>query len=245
MIDITNGMFRIRNGGSALFASDVDFNDDAVVNVSGFADWTFSNQPIFNGGFRAYSPIIFEDAPSFVDGLIITTGQLIQYSTPQSWVVRFPFVLGSQRNTLSSAFDFTVTGLFRQIDNTTWPLRLWTYPQGLWGKTPFNITAAEFRVRAENLTGSPIGDTEFNIFVLDEDWVQDGASLTAIDAAPNSASDHSATWSGTAKAVDPSSQIFGISFYGYAGGDTLNSTTKWYEIKTVRLTLQASARGLY
>ncbi|MFA5052770.1 MAG: hypothetical protein WC565_01830 [Parcubacteria group bacterium] len=241
--DFTNGIFLVQNGGLARFASDVDFTNDCTVVVQTNCDWTFNNWPVFQTGLRAYGSNLFYTAPAFYEGLSIAAGKLITYSTPQSWIIRFPFVLGGQVTSMSSSYDIDSSGFCKQIANSSWPIRLWSFPQGLWGKTPVDIIAAEFYARANGLSGMPTGDTQFRIFKIDHYWNPIGSAATANDSNPNNSTDHYVPWSGTIT-LDPSTEIFGLVFLGYNGGDTLGGS-KWYEIKSVRMTLRTNARGLY
>lgn len=241
--NFSNGTFRIYGSAAAQFESDVDFTSTSNVVVQSGCDWTFDNWPVFQDGFRAYGSNLFYTAPTFYEGLSLAAGKLITYSTSQSWIIRFPFVLGGQVTSMSSSYDIESSGFCKQIANSSWPIRLWSFPQGLWGKTPVDIIAAEFYARANGLSGTPTGDTQFRIFKIDHYWNPIGSAATANDSNPNNSTDHYIPWSGTIT-LDPSTEIFGLVFLGYNGGDTLGGS-KWYEIKSVRMTLRTNARGVY
>lgn len=241
--NVTNGIFLVQDSGLARFDSDVDFTNNCTVVVQTSCDWTFNNWPVFQGGFRAYGSNLFYTAPAFYEGLTFAAGKLVSYSTPQIWIIRFPFVLGGQVTSLSSSYEIDTSGFCKQIANSSWPTRLWSFPQGLWGKTPVEIIAAEFYARGNGLSGTPSGDTQFRIFKIDHYWNPIGSAATANDTNPNSSTDHYVPWSGTIT-FDPSTEIFGLLFLGYNGGDTLGGSS-WYEIKTVRMTLRTNAKGVY
>ncbi|MFA5053369.1 MAG: hypothetical protein WC565_04885 [Parcubacteria group bacterium] len=238
------GILLVQGTGIARFDSDVDFTNNCSVVVQATCDWTFNNWPIFQGGFRAYGSVMFNSKPSFVEGLSLPSGKLVEYSTPQSWIIRFPFVLGGQTTAISSSYEIdSASGFCKQIANASWPIQLWSFPQGLWGKTPVEIIAAEFYARANGLSGTPAGATQFRIFKVNEYFVPTGTAATANDPNPNSSTEHYASWSGT-MTLDPASEIFGLVFHGYNGGDTLGGS-KFYEIKSVRMTLRTNAKGVY
>jgi hypothetical protein len=98
-------------------------------------------------------------------------------------------------------------------------------------------------VSANGLSDTPIGDTQFRIFTIDHYWNATGPAITVNDPNPNNSTDHYIPWSG-GRAFDPTKEIFGLVFLGYADGDTLG-VSKWYEITSVRMTLRANARGVY
>jgi hypothetical protein len=240
------GTFLVRGTCLAKFDSDVEYTVDCTVDVKTGCSWTFNNSPTFQGGFNAYSTTYFHSTPSFNEGISITSGKLISYAGSQSWVVRFPFLLGCQAEVLNNP-DFAVDsgyGFCKQIANPTTTSIIWTFPQGLWGETPVNITGVEVHVRANGLSGTPGGLTQFQLHTFDEDFIPTDSWIALNDTTPNNSTNHAASWSGI-RAYNPLTDMFGINFQGYNGGDTLAAGTKWYEIKSVRMTLQTNARGIY
>lgn len=242
--NILNGVFHVVGPATAIFDADTTFG--AGVDVVSNANWTFSGGTVTYGpGPAVYVNTFwrFLNRPQFGDGLQLDAGELIHYATSQSWTVRCPFAVGGGPNPDSGAYRFDSGGYWYQYDSSTWPRRLWCYPQGLWGGVAVEITAAEFRARGNGLSGTPSGDTEYRLFVTGQDFTG-STTVTAVDGSPNSASDHSASWSGTL-AYDPTNQMLGAVFMGYRGGDTLNGSSKWYEIKSMRLTLRTNSKGRY
>lgn len=240
---VSNGNLTVKDAAVARFESTVMFIDTADVTVIAGCDWTFYNWPIFQNGLRAYGNVVFNSAPSFLDGLTLAAGELVSYSTPQSWTIRFPFLLGTHSIGNPTHFEVDPAGFVIQISNGPLPTRLFCTPQGLWGGTAVTIAGVDFRVKANGLSGSPSSNTFFSISLYDQDWTQ-LSSASAIDSTPNSSTAHSVSWSG-AIAFDPSQAMFMLIFNGYAGGDTLDGTSKWYQIMSVRMTLQTSAKGFY
>jgi len=244
--DFSNGIFLVHADGIARFDSDVDFTNVCVVVVQATCDWTFNNWPVFQGGFRAYGSVIFNSIPSFTEGLTLAAGKLINYSTVKSFVIRWPFSLGGFANdTNISSYYRMKSGKICQIANSAPGFYSQMHP-GLSGGTTFNVTQAEFRCRGNGLSGTTVGPTLYELNMFDENMGFLEQKL-AYDNDPNSATAHGATWiaGGAPLVVDPNSNILGIMFNGYNGGDTLNGTTKWYELLSCRMTCSAMAMGVF
>ena len=242
-LEMESGTFTIKNTAVARFESTVMFLATADVTVIAACDWTFNNWPIFQGGFNAYGTVRFNTEPTFEAGLEIAAATLISYKTAQAFVIRFPFALGMQSPNVTSDYKVDATGFVMQIANTGWPSRLICNPQGFWGGVAVSIAAIEIRVLGHGLSGSPSNPTYFSLRRVDQDWTE-LQNETVTDSNPNSATAHSASWTGT-MAVDPLNEMFMIYFNGYGGGDTLNGSTKWYQINSVRMTLQTNSMGMY
>lgn len=239
---INGGSFSVTALAEAYFYGDTFFQTGATVTSQ--SNWDFTGGTVtFDSGSAIYVNTFwrFLTRPQFAIGLQLDAGEVVSYSTSKSWVTRAAFALGASGDL--DKFIFDPNGWWKQSDSSLYPTYLYCYPQGLWGGVAVNIVAAEFRAVATGVSGTPSGDTDYQLSVLNEDLTS-GTTVTAIDPTPNSASDHSATWSGTV-AYDPSIQILRVRFRGYLGGDVLNTTTKFYAPKTMRFTFSTTSKGYY
>lgn len=241
------GVFLVTSDAIARFDSDVDFTANCDVVVQAGCDWTWYNTPSFQNGFNVYGgQARFSNQPYFADGVLLASGKLINYTTIKYFVIRWPFSLGGYANNANiGSYYQSKNGKICQIANSAPGFYSQMHP-GLSGGTSFNITQAEFRCRGNGLSGTTVGPTIFELNMFDENMSFLEQKL-AYDGSPNSATAHGATWlSGSAPlVVDPNVNILGIMFNGYNGGDTLNGTTKWYELLSCRLTCSTMAMGVF
>ena len=244
---INNGVFVVYGTALARFETDVDFAATADVVVQAGCDWTWYNTPSFQNGFNVYGgQARFVNKPYFADGVLLASGKLINYTTIKYFIIRWPFSLGGYaNNTNIGSYYQSRNGKICQVANSAPGFYSQMHP-GLSGGTSFNVTQAEFRCRGNELSGSTVGPTLYELNMFDENMSFLEQKL-AYDNSPNSATAHVATWlSGSAPlVVDPNINILGIMFNGYNGGDTLNGTTKWYELLSCRLTCSTMAMGVF
>jgi len=242
-VEIHGGTLRVFNTATASFEGDVYFSGGTINSTStwnqnsGYLNMKAGSVLSVAGGCS------FVSRPAFNDGLTIYTGKLVNYSTSKSWIVRCAWAQGAGHAPTGTRYEFDSGGYWIQSDSSSWPARLWCFPQGLWGGVAVKIIAAEFHARANGLSGTPSGDTQYRMFVTDEAF-SSSTTATANDPSPNSSSDHYASWSGSIDYA-PSTEILGFVFMGYRGGDTLNGSTKWYEVKSIRVTFSTNSMGYY
>lgn len=242
---IASGTLRVSNLGVADFETEVFFEGTSEVFVNGSAVWEFANEPEFSGGalFNGGS-IAFYPEPYFYVGLEIDNslgGSGIRYTNAKVWNVRAGW--GQARPVDFTKWEMDTGGYWIQTDEQVWPVRMWWFPQGLWSGGEAEITRVEFRVRANGLSGTPSNDTYFNFFVTNDDF-DSSSTAQCVDNSPNSSSDHGAVWTGSIS-YNPDTEIIGATFLGYRGGDTLNGSSKWYEVKSVRITFNTEEQGVY
>lgn len=227
-----------------LSGADIDFLNGSATVVSSAATWTFQNVPTFTSGFTNLGTSTFIGLPFFDAGIELDAGELVYYDAAVQWDVRIPFALGGKPG--QDVFTYYewghATNCWRQINNSAWPVYLYSLPQGLLGDTAVTIVDASVRVHAANLSGTPTGTTEFTMWVADQDMSRTTRTIT--DASPNSTA-HDADWAGPNLGYDPATQTLGCVFLGYRGGDTLASPSKYYEPRTLKLTLSTTAKGVY
>jgi hypothetical protein len=254
---INTGLFTVDDGttftinAATTFTSDaeVTFASGSEVTFAAGAATTFDNIPTFTNGYNVTGGVVtYTVAPTFNAGITIGTDDEINYpGSGRGWVVRYPFAAGWPATPTGYYSPHSTEHRVRQIQSggVGFGARWFCYPQASWGATPITILNAEARVAAFGSLSGTVGSTEFIVLVSDEDY-NTISTRTLVDTNPNSSTPHSATLGGfTELAYDPTTQILGLVFMGYDGGDTLDGASKWYELFSWKLTLRAEAMGVY
>jgi len=247
--NINGGLFVVFGDGYARFETEVEFMGTSVTTFMASSQLKIYGSVTFYSGstLNIASSTSFTTRPLFNDGITFPAGELINYSTEKAFIVRMPWALGTAPGDLATT-HFMMNDSYNcwmQKNNASTPPPFATYTQGLWGGTAVTITSVEFRAQGYGLSGAITNPTSYQVKLMNEDGGIESTLGTAVDTNANNNSNHPAVTGTINAAYNPTMYYLGFVFYGYNGGVSLNGTTAFYMLKSVRINMKTSAKGVY
>jgi len=247
--NVHSGIFVVYGDGYARFETEVEYMSTSVTTFVAGAQFKFYGSMTFYSGstLNIAASTSFTSRPLFNDGITLPAGELINYATEKSFVVRMPWSLGASPGDLATTHFMFNDGFncWMQKYNASTPPPFATYTQGLWGGTAVTISSVEFRAQGYGLSGTPPTPTVYQVKLMNEDGGIESTIGSATDTNANNNSNHMAV-TGTINAeYNPTMYYLGFVFYGYNGGVSLNGTTAFYMLKSVRINMKTLAKGVY